>query len=258
MAFKNSYLAELVKKLRKLRHKIIYSKDLKNIIQKTMKSEYTDKKAYKLIYYLKNKGYLLSIKKEIFYVKLAEDHISEDLILEDRYRYILHHHAKSVTDNHRYIWWLKALELGLHNFSIPDEVQIVNQKKQSKEIVVAWKSMQFKKYSSKDKNFFKQFKKHTTKVKMWKYSFPYSTTELAILECLYNFDEVCDRYTYEIIKKVIRKSTNLDLDRLAKILKIWKHHTSINRLYKIAKKENKTLAVKLLPIIKKWSFELDV
>lgn len=258
MVFKNSYLAELVKRLKKRRHKIIYSHELKGIIKKVMKSEYTDKKAYKLMYYLKNKGYILSIKKEIFYVKFAEDHISEDLILEDWYRYILHHHAKSVTDNHRYIWWLKALELWLANYSIPDEVQIVNPKKQSKEIVVANKSMHFKKYSSKQQNFFKDFKKHTTKVKMWKYSFPYATLELAILECLYNFDEIHDRYTYEIIKKVVRKSTNFDLDRLSKILKIGKHHTSINRLYKIAKKENKTLATKLLPLIKKWSFVLDV
>ncbi len=223
-----------------------------------MGPEYTDKKAYKLMYYLKNKWYLLSIKKEIFYVKFSEDHISEDLILEDRYRYILHHHAKSATDNHRYIGWIKALELWVQNFSIPDEIQIINPKKQSKEIVVAWKPLQFKKYSTKDKNFFKQFKKHTSKVKMWKYSFPYATLELAILECLYNFDEIHDRYTYEMIKKIIRKSSNLDLDRLAKILKIWKHHTSINRLYKITKKENKTLAANLLPIIKKRSFVLDV
>lgn len=103
MAFKNSYLAELIQKLKKRRHKIIYSDDLKKIIAKIMKEEYTDKRAYKLIYYLKNKGHVLSIKKKIFYVKLAEDHISEHLILEDRYRYILHHHCKASTDNHRYI-----------------------------------------------------------------------------------------------------------------------------------------------------------
>jgi len=103
MAFKNSYLAELIKKLRKRRHKIIYSDNLKAIIKKIMKSEYTDKRAYKLVYYLKNKGYVLSIKKDIFYVKLAEDHIAEHLILEDRYRYILHHHCKTSTDNQRYI-----------------------------------------------------------------------------------------------------------------------------------------------------------
>jgi hypothetical protein len=258
MAFKNSYLAELAKKLKKWRHKIMYSHEIKTLAKKIMWAEYTDKKAYKLVYYLKNKGYLLSIKKEIFYVKFPEDHISEDLILEDRYRYILHHHAKSSTENNRYIWWLKALELWLNNFAIPDDIQIVNTHKQSKEIVVAGKSMQFKKYSSKKENFFKQFKKHTNKVKMGKYSFPYAWFELALLECLYNFDEIHQRYTYEVIRKVIRKSTNLDLDRLAKILKIWKHHTSINRLYKIAKKENKTLAAKLLPIIKKRSFVLDV
>lgn len=258
MVFKNSYLADVIQKLKKYRHKIMYSHDLKALIKKVMKLEYTDKRAYKLVYYLKNKWYLLSIKKEIFYIKFAEDHISENLILEDWYRYILHYHCKTATDNHRYIWGIKAVELFLNNFDIPDHIQIVNPKKQSKEVVVAGKTMQFKKYSSKDKNYFKMLKKHTDKVKMSKYSFPYAKIELALLETLYNFDEVYDRYSYEIIKKVIRKSTNLDMDRLASILKIGKHHTSINRLYKIAKKENKTLAEKLLPVIKKRSFVLDV
>lgn len=103
MNFKSSYLNEISIKLKKRRHKVIFSKELKSLIQKVMTSEYTDKKAYKQIYYLKNKGYILSIKKDIFYIKLPEDHISEDLILEDWYRFILHHHCKGRTDNKRYI-----------------------------------------------------------------------------------------------------------------------------------------------------------
>ena len=103
MAFKNSYLADVIKSLKKYRKKILFSQDLKSLIKKAMKSEYTDKRAYKLVYYLKNKGYILSIKKDIFYIKHAEDHISEHLILEDWYRFILHHHCKTATNNQRYI-----------------------------------------------------------------------------------------------------------------------------------------------------------
>lgn len=257
MNFKSSYLNEISLILKKRRHKVIYSDDLKWVIKKVMTTEYTDKKAYKQIYYLKNKGYILSIKKDIFYCKLPEDHISEDLILEDRYRFILHHHCKKHTENKRYIWWLKALELWQQNFSIPEHIRIVNPKKQSKEVVVADKSIQFKKYSTKKIEHFKKFKKHTEKIKMWKYSFPFAKKELALLESLYNFDISCDRYTYELIKKIIKKTKHMDIKCIEDILKLGKHHTSVNRLYKICKSLNKKLADDLLPVIKKWSFVLD-
>ncbi len=257
MNFKSSYLNEISIKLKKRRHKVIFSKELKSLIQKVMTSEYTDKKAYKQIYYLKNKGYILSIKKDIFYIKLPEDHISEDLILEDWYRFILHHHCKGRTDNKRYIWGLKALELSQHNFSIPEHIWIINPARQAKEVVVADKQLQFKKYSTKKIDHFKKFKKHTDKVKMWKYSFPYAIKELALLESLFNYDEFHDRYAYELIKKIIKKTKHLDLMCIEDILKLGKHHTSVNRLYKICKSNNKKLAEELLPLIKKWSFVLD-
>lgn len=222
-----------------------------------MWDEYSDKKAYKLIYYLKNKGHILSIKKNIFYCKFPEDYVSEDLIIEDRYWYILHAHCKTRTDNQRYIWWLKAVELNLHNLSIPDHILIINPNKQSHESVLTGKELQFKKYSTKDENFFRQFKKLTHKIKMSKYQFPYACLELALLESLYNFDELHDRYTYEVIKKIIKKSKNLDLDVIETILKLGKHHTSVNRLLKICKSHNKKLADALTPLIKKRSFIID-
>ena len=93
---------------------------------------------------------------------------------------------------------------------------------------------------------------------MGKYSYAIANKELALLECVYSYDETFERYTYELVKKVIRRSTSFDLEELTKIIKLGKHHTSINRLYKIAKKVNKTFAEKLGEIIKKYSFFLDV
>ncbi len=258
MPFKNSYLAEVAKKLKKRRHKIIYSSELKPKIQKIMWPEYTDKRGYKIIYYLKNKWYILSIKKEIFYVKFPEDHISEDLIIDDWYRLILHHHCKSATDGQRHIWWLKALEFNLSNHSIPDQILIITPNKQSKEVIVSDKIVHFKKYTSKKTNHYKLFKKYTDKIKMWKHSFRFSNKELSLLESLYNFDELHDRYTYEIIRKVVKKMKDIDTECISQILKSWKHHSSVNRLYKICLKENKKLAALLLPSIKKWSFQLDI
>ena len=52
---RNTYLQSVIKKLKKRHNKIIYADELKALIEKLMKEEYSDTRAYKLIYYLKNK-----------------------------------------------------------------------------------------------------------------------------------------------------------------------------------------------------------
>ena len=255
---RNSYLQDVAKKIIKKRWKLIYSDEIKKIIKQYMKDEYTDKKAYKLIYYLKNRWYIISLKKNIFYVKLPEEHLADHLILMDHYRQILHSHVRQKTDNKRYIWWIKWLELHYSNLDVPDDILIVNSTKQAKEVIVATKSVHFKRYTSKKTDLFIKFKKFTTKTKMWKYSYPIASKELALMECMYNFDEMFDRYTYETVKKVIKRSKHLDIDCINSIIKLWKHHTSINRLHKLAKDVNKTFAKQLNESIKRYSFFLDV
>lgn len=118
--------------------------------------------------------------------------------------------------------------------------------------------MHCKKYTSKKENYFSVFKKFTTKTKIGKFSFPHAKRELALLECLYNFDEFDDRYTMELVKKVCKRVKDLDFKLLASIIKLGKHHTSLNRLYKITKKINPSVAENLAPLIKQYSFFLDV
>ena len=230
---RNSYLQDLIKKIIKKQWKLIYSTELKKMISTLMKNSYTDTKAYKLIYYLKNRWHLISIKKEIFYVKSPDENISEEDIIDVRYRKILHGHCKKSYNKARYIWALKALELHYNNFSIPETILVINQKKQSKEMVVATKAIQFKKYTAKGENYRSKFKKYTTKIKMGKYSFSIANKELALLECMYNHDDLLDSQTRNLVKKVIKRSSHLDTDTITKIIKLGKHHTSINRLYKI-------------------------
>jgi hypothetical protein len=93
---------------------------------------------------------------------------------------------------------------------------------------------------------------------MGKYSFSIANKELALLECMYNYDDLLDTYTRTLVKKVLKRSSHVDIDSITKIIKLGKHHTSINRLYKIAKEVNKTFAEQLHDIIKKYSFFLDV
>lgn len=52
---KNSYLQPIGKILTKRSKKVIYADELKGVIGRVMKDQYSDKKAYKLIYHLKNK-----------------------------------------------------------------------------------------------------------------------------------------------------------------------------------------------------------
>lgn len=139
----------------------------------------------------------------------------------------------------------------------PERIEVVCTHKQSVEVVLADKQVHFKKYSSKGASLFKTFKKWTVKQKHGRYSFSYATKELALLEILYNFDKDYDRYGYEFVKKFVKKHKDWNISTWEKIMKSGKHHTSINRLYDIAKINNKPLAEELLLIIKKHSFILD-
>jgi len=255
---KNSYLQPVASKLQKRSNKIIYADWLKWVIESVMKENYTDKRAYKIIYHLKNKGFLISLKKNIFFIKKPSEIVSEELLIEDWYRTILHSHCTSSLWRNWYIWWIKALEINFSNYDIPDEIQVVAPNKQWTEVVIGSKTISFKKYTSKKTLLFPLFKKFTNKMKIGRYSYVYANKELALIESLYNFDQFCDRYAFEIIKKALKKTKDWDITVREKIMKSGKHHSSINRLYDIAKKENPALAEKLLISIKKYSFVLDI
>lgn len=255
---RNSYLQPIADKLQRRSKKIIYVDSLKKLIESVMKEQYSDKKAYKIIYHLKNKGHLVSLKRSIFYIKKPADIYSDDVLIEDRYWTLLHNHCQRSHKKKRYIWWIKALELNFQSLEIPDEVLVVTEKKQWTEVILWEKTVNFKKYTNNWDYLFPLFFKHTEKVKIWRYSFRYATKELAVVETLYNFDKLLDRYAYEMVKKILKKTKQRDISVWESIMKSWKHHSSINRLYDIAKKQNPTLAEELLTSIKRFSFVLDM
>lgn len=228
------------------------------MIAEVLESDYTDTKAYKFLYYLKNRGYLMPIKKDIFFVKLPEDFIAESLVLEDYYWDILHYHCTATLGKKWYIGGLTALELQRNNREIPESLQIVNISKQAKETIVTGKHVLFKKYTTKTTNHFARFEKWTTKVKIGKYSFPVANLELALLETLYNYDSSSAIYARETVKKVLKKISPQRLAMFEQIIKLGKHHSSINRLYRLAKTLNPPLAEGLGEVIKRNSFFLDV
>ncbi|MBP6256671.1 hypothetical protein KA405_02895 [Patescibacteria group bacterium] len=81
------------------------------------------------------------------------------------------------------------------------------------------KDMHIKVYSQQKKSLFASFVPFTKKVKIGKIPFIIANKELAILESLFSYDEMTDRYSREYIKKILKKH-ELDIDTLESILKI--------------------------------------
>ena len=117
------------------------------------------------------------------------------------------------------------------------------------------KQVFFKKYESDGKNLFNFFNKFTKKIYIWKNLFQIANLELSILECLYNPSYPNKGYIDETIKKTIRKNKKyINLNTIEEILKRNKHHTSINRLYKLCLGIDPEISESIKNIIKKYSY----
>ena len=144
-------------------------------------------KAYKVIYYLKIRGYLENIKKNIFFVKDPDRAYTQEEIVDLFYRTLVKKHCADFLKGDRYISGIKALELNLASYDIPDDLSIVNQYKQATEVVLFTKQVAFKTYGKhKIDNLFKFFWKFTKKIEIGKHTFSIANLELALLESLYN------------------------------------------------------------------------
>ena len=223
-----------------------------------MDADYSENKAYKIIHQLKNRWYLVNLKKSIFLVKDPDKEYSEDQLLESFYREILKKHCKDFTEWKRYIWWLKALELNLTNYDIPEEILVVNEKKQSNETIIFSKQIILKTYESDKKSLFNILNKITKKIYIWKNVFPIANTELAMLESLYNTSIINKWYVEEIIKKILRKQKKtLNYEVFEQVLRNNKHHSSINRLYRLSLWIDPEISEKLKNLIKKFSYFIN-
>ena len=135
---------------------------------------------------------------------------------------------------------------------------IVNKEKQAIETLLFEKQIAFKKFESKWKNLISQLIKQTTEINMPNgKNLLIANLELAILECLYNFDTANKWYIEECIKKAIKKNwKKLNLSTLESIIKLWKHNSSLNRLYSLTKLTYPTLSDEIKNLIKKYWFIL--
>ncbi len=253
-----SLVSSLAQELAKHKWKLIDMVKIKSYVA-LLVWHYSDQKVYKTIYALKNKGYLVWLKKDLFLVKDPASFVTETELIDRFYRDVLQKHCTLYIWWKRYIGWVKALELHISNFSCPDEIVIISEHKQSTEVLFFDKKVLCKKYTARGSSLFKKMFYYTKSFKIAAHSFRIATLELAILECLYSPNVLSRWYTNDIIKRVVKKYKGaLDLSVLESILLLWKHHSSINRLYDIAKIGDKGLAAQLLILMKKHSYLLNL
>lgn len=248
----------LVNKLWKLQWKIIDSTHISHLLSKIIDEDFPDAKVYKLTHNLKNKGYLMSLKKNCFLVTNPNKQPDEDEITMNYYWELLKKHCQTYIVWGRYIWWLKALEFHLQNYEIPETIDIINTHKNALEVIIYDKTVAYKRYTHKQNNIFNKVKKYLINMKIGKYSFPIAPLELAMLESLHNPSTVQTTLINEYIKKIIRKNKKtLNLWFFEMILSHNKHHVGVNRIYQLSKSIDPILAEKLHIILKKYSFVMQ-
>jgi len=235
--------------------KLINISKIEYILKCAIDEDFSNQKMYKLIYYLKNRGYLYNIKKNVFLVKRPESELTQQAILDQFYRSIVKQHCTDFLKSNRYIGGLKALELNVVSFTIPDELLIVNNYKQCNEVIMFTKQICFKRYGTSKENLFTFFYKFAKKIAIGKNIFFIADLELALLESLYNPGLINTGYVTELVKRIIReRKDDLDFSVWEKILRRNKHHSSINRLYKIAQSVDPIFSDKIKALIKKASY----
>jgi len=256
--FMLSIINILVNKLWKSYGKIINNETVKTLIQKINDIEVSDAKVYKITHVLRNKGYLISIKKNYFLCTQPNKIPDNQDIIQDHYRDLLKKHCQTFLTWGRYIWWIKALELHIQNYEIPENIDIVNLHKNAVEVIMFDHMVSYKTYTYKQVNIFTKIKKHLVTQKIGRNSFPCANIELAILESLHNPSKTKLPLITEYIKKAIRKyKKTINFDRFGIMLNNNKHHVGINRLYQISKSIDPDFANKIHTIIKKYSFVMQ-
>ena len=251
----SSVINILVNKLLKSQWKIIDNTYIAQLLSKVVDEEFSDAKVYKLTHNLKNKGYLISLKKNCFLVTNPNRQLDEDHIILNYYRELLKKHCQTYITWGRYIWGLKALEFHLQNYEIPETIDIINTHKNALEVILFERTVSYKRYTHKQSDIFSKIKKYLISMKIGKYSFPIAPLELAMLESLHNPSAVQTTLINEYIKKIIRKhKKNLNFQFFEMILTLNKHHVWVNRIYQLSKGIDPVVAEKLHAILKKYSF----
>lgn len=99
----NKVFDNLVKRLIKSKGKLIDGEKMAVLLKSCMNEDFSVQKMYKMIYYLKIRGYIENLKKNIFFVKDPERRYSKEEIMDIFYRTIVKKHCANFLKGNRYI-----------------------------------------------------------------------------------------------------------------------------------------------------------
>ena len=250
------YFNKFVEKILKKKWKVLYSKDIEKIISQLMWETYTRTKWYKLVHQANTRWHLIILKKDLYYIP----HMWEDIwdIIQKWYREVLHTHIKDYLQWKWLITWVTALNLLLQNYEIPDMISLLSTNKQCQEVVIRDKITAIKKMNSWWQSLFSTLKKTAKKITIHKKSFYITSITVSLLEAFYANTEN-NATINELGKKILRKyRKQIDREEVTMLLRKWKYHTSINKLYYLSRALDDEYANHIMDIIKKHSYRISM
>ena len=245
-----------VEKISKKKWKIFYSKDIEKMISQIMGETYTRTKWYKLVHQANMKWHLIILKKDLYYIPQQWEEIDD--IIQKRYWTILHNHIKDYLQGKWLITWVTALQLLLQNYEIPDMIWLLSSNKQCQEVIIRDKITAIKKMNSWWQSLFPLLRKSAKKVTIHKKAFYTTSLTVSLLETFYANTENSATIN-ELGKKILRKyRKQIDREEVTMLLRKGKYHTSINKLYYLARAIDDEYANHIMDIIKKHSYRISM
>jgi len=244
---------KIVNKLWKIWWKVLFKKDIFELIDPECKKEYQSV-VDKIIYRLRSEEYIISLKSWVYIVPDKSDRGLNSVDLIDKYYLkLLKKYISGEVWSHYYISGLKSLQLHMKDQSVPEKIYIVT-RSLNKKIKVWDYEIIFKTISGKDNwkklNLYNKFSLYCKNITIDGISFKISGLELSLLESALVSD-IYEWLDISIIIKVIKKySKVLDADVFREIGK-YKYNMSFNRLKEISRTLDLDLYDLFLDIIKK-------
>lgn len=248
---------KIVNKLLKRWWNIMLKEDIFDIIDPEQKPQYQSK-VDKCIYRLKSEWIIISLKSWAYIIPLEDDKRLNEVDLIDKYYIkLLKRYISLYVGANYYIWWKKALEIHLKDYSIPEKITIIN-RSLDKKILVGNYSIVFKTVSWKENgkkiNLYTKLQPFTELSNIDGKDFRIAQIELALLEAAMISDG--EWVNINILNKTIKKYSKFLKKEHFEILWKYKFIMPMNRLKEISKPIDKDLYRVFLEIIKQngWLF----
>ena len=244
---------KIVKTLSKKWWKVIFKRDIFELIDPEYKQEYQSF-LDKIIYRLKAEGYIISLKSWVYIIPDESDmKLNSVDLLEKYYLKLLKKYITANVWSQYYISGEKALWFHMKDYSLPKRIYIMNPSLQKKIMIgsyeIHFKSLQWKTYEKKQK-LYPLFSKYSKELDIMWLKLKVAWLELALIESALVSDMYDGIDTQLLIRSIKKYWKVFDTDIFYEIGK-WKYNMSFNRLKEITKTIDKNLSWIFLDIIKK-------